>query len=1066
MHEKGKTMTEVKLGAWGTGKSAALKEEMTALAGEKKRVLFFVPDQFSFEAERQMYIAAGARNIRYIKVTSFAKIAREILTKYRKVKPYADDTVKLALMLRTVADLQGSLDYFGEGARKTGFAATMLKAVASFKNAGITAEELKKSLNEATGLNERLLSKTSDIQMIYAAYDQALTAVLDDKLDDVSRSAAVAEEKGFFAGCYCFFDNFDSFSGTQRKLLSVICKDAEKVTVCLSEGSKKSARCIERTLDNLEKITDGLEISRYEKAYRRPTLKIAAAKNPFNEADYIAAEITRLVREEKLRYRDILVLTPDSGYELPLADAFQRYQIPAFFDFPQPVLSRPAARFVLKVLEAAELKGDAIASYLQSGFVRVPGEGGKTRLLSSAEINRLLEAAERYSFGDEQWLKPIHHTLPQKAKKGGSESYKKYLDKLEQLRLWTVSPLENLNKRLEAAENGREFTEILVKFLVDEQGLKSTFLARSKAGSGEGTDYLKLSRESMDEYGRLWDKLTGVFDSLAYCLDKEKMTIAAYRDLLENVLAGMAVAKPPAVLDAVTVGDTERTRRSGAEVLFVCGAWEGAFPRGSSAKGVFTPDEQDGLLQAGVELEETGALRRAKERYYAERSLALPKRQAVVSCPCQDFSGTEREISYIIGDYQAEEKLNAEEMPVDFYSATAASCKSEAAKYFNKNRGIYDALAALTLENKAFYDKLEYAERLSGGKIRQTISSGLAEKLFSGVYSPTRLDSAFTCLFQHFCKYGLGLRDKADNDISSPTVIGTVTHEILQNIAKTGCLTDENADLEQIVRQATEQERERLLQSGYHDEARVDIFLRKVEQTALRLAESNRLELLKTGFVPTEFEKELEYKAGDVTVRGIADRIDIKLHNGEKYVRICDYKTGKKELDMDSVRSGLDLQMLLYLFAYCDGTGAIPAAVEYRPSGEEPALRSGKADYTEQKQTMNWFDTHKASGLAIENDGVFDGVEEYKGELRRITGAGSRKSFVKTETVDRESFDELRKYIEADLIGKKAAQIKSGDISPLPLIKDENFTPCGYCPFSGFCTNKDGFFGKREGGDR
>lgn len=1059
-------MTEVKLGAWGTGKSAALKEEVTALAKEKKKVLLFVPDQFSFEAERQMYIAAGARNIRYIKVTSFAKIAREILTKYRKAKPYADDTVKLVLMLRTVAGLQGSLDYFGEGAEKTGFAASMLKAVASFKNAGITAEELKKSLNEASSLNDRLLSKASDIQMIYAAYDGALTAVLDDKLDDVSRSAVVAEEQGFFAGCYCFFDNFDSFSGTQRKLLSVICKDAEKVTVSLSEGSKKSARCIERTLDNLEKITDKLEISRYEKAYRRPELKTVTAKNPFNEADYIAAEAARLVREEKLRYRDMLVLTPNPSYELALADAFQRYEIPAFFDFPQPVLSRPAARFVLKVLEAAELTAEALSSYLQSGFVRVPKEDGKTRLLSSAEINRLLEAAERYGFGDEQWLKPVRQTLPPKAKKGSAEQYEKYLDKLEQLRLWVVRPLENLNKRLEAAENGRAFTEILVRFLVDEQGLKSTFLARSKAGGGEGTDYLRLSRESMDEYGKLWDKLTSVFDSLAYCLGDQKLTVAAYRRLLENVLAGMTVAKPPAVLDAVTVGDTERTRRSGVEVLFICGAWEGAFPRGTASAGVFAPDEQDELLLAGVELEETGALRRAKELYYAERSLALPQKKLIVSCPCQDFSGTEREMSSVMSDYSAAERLKAEEMPIEFYGATIASCKSEAAKHFNKNRGVYNALAELTPENKAFYDKLEYAQTLSKGKINQTIPQKLAEKLFSGVYSPTRLDSAFTCLFQHFCKYGLGLRDNADSDLSSPATAGTVTHEILLNIAKTGCLTDENADLAAVTEQAAEQERQKLLQSGYHDEARVDAFLSKVKQTALRLAESNRLELLKTGFVPMEFEKELTYKAGDVTVRGIADRIDIKLYNGDKYVRICDYKTGKKELDMDSVRSGLDLQMLLYLFAYCDGTGAIPAAIEYRPSGEEPALRSGRWDYTEQKQTMNWFDSHTPTGLTVESDGVFDGVEDYKGELRRITGASSRKSFVKTETVDRESFDELRKYIEAELIGKKAAQINGGDISPLPLIKDENRSPCAYCPFGGFCTNKDGFFGKREGGGR
>ena len=73
---KGTGMVKVRLGAWGTGKTAAMTEDIVRLASKGERVLLFVPDQFSFEAERQMYIKAGARNIPSIKVTSFAKISR------------------------------------------------------------------------------------------------------------------------------------------------------------------------------------------------------------------------------------------------------------------------------------------------------------------------------------------------------------------------------------------------------------------------------------------------------------------------------------------------------------------------------------------------------------------------------------------------------------------------------------------------------------------------------------------------------------------------------------------------------------------------------------------------------------------------------------------------------------------------------------------------------------------------------------------------------------------------------------------------------------------------------
>ena len=68
------------------------------------------------------------------------------------------------------------------------------------------------------------------------------------------------------------------------------------------------------------------------------------------------------------------------------------------------------------------------------------------------------------------------------------------------------------------------------------------------------------------------------------------------------------------------------------------------------------------------------------------------------------------------------------------------------------------------------------------------------------------------------------------------------------------------------------------------------------------------------------------------------DRVDLYTNGGVTYVRVVDYKTGKKAFDYTDILNGMGLQMLIYLFALEEHGGEAfgkklqPAGVLYFPA--------------------------------------------------------------------------------------------------------------------------------------
>ena len=71
-----------------------------------------------------------------------------------------------------------------------------------------------------------------------------------------------------------------------------------------------------------------------------------------------------------------------------------------------------------------------------------------------------------------------------------------------------------------------------------------------------------------------------------------------------------------------------------------------------------------------------------------------------------------------------------------------------------------------------------------------------------------------------------------------------------------------------------------------------------------------------------KFEFELSEKNGvepvkltsregvEIILRGKIDRVDIYEDNGEKFIRVIDYKTGEKKFSLDNIIFGIYMQLL------------------------------------------------------------------------------------------------------------------------------------------------------------
>ena len=354
-------MLEFILGRAGTGKTTLLRAQ---LAAEKTaQAILIVPEQYTFETERALLETFGVETANRIRVYSFTRLAEAAFLRYGgQAGKRLTDGGRRILMTLAIEACADQLTLFEKSAASGRMTDVMLTAVGEMKLCGIAPDRLTEV--SALAGDSGLCQKLREVALIYGAYESLVQQTYLDPLDDLTRlDALLAAHPDFFRGASVAVDAFDGFTVQEYRILAHTLRHADSVRVALCCDDLDTAKRdlfspVRRTASRLLRIArdNGVAVAapvrcetphRFRSAELRAVERVLAcgageaadegnavvfhAASPYEEVEFTAAEIRRLILSGRYRYRDISVICRDGErYTRLLSAALKRWDIPAF----------------------------------------------------------------------------------------------------------------------------------------------------------------------------------------------------------------------------------------------------------------------------------------------------------------------------------------------------------------------------------------------------------------------------------------------------------------------------------------------------------------------------------------------------------------------------------------------------------------------------------------------------------------------------------------------------------------------------------------------------------------
>src|SRR5699024_89699 len=191
-------------------------------------------------------------------------------------------------------------------------------------------------------------------------------------------------------------------------------------------------------------------------------------------------------------------------------------------------------------------------------------------------------------------------------------------------------------------------------------------------------------------------------------------------------------------------------------------------------------------------------------------------------------------------------------------------------------------------------------------------------------------------------------------------------------------------------------------------------------------------------------------------LRGRIDRVDQANINDQLFLRIIDYKSSDRKLDLFDVYYGLALQMITYLHIVLSqaeqwlGMKASPGGVLYFHVHD--AMLQRKDPIEDEKIADELFKEYKMKGLVTNNKTVAQEMDQFtsSGWSKIIPVSFTKKGFhPRSSIASEETFELLQGHIQG-LIRDAGIRITSGEVLLNPY-EHKNYQACTFCSFKSIC---------------
>lgn len=1078
-------MLTIIIGRARTGKSHRVLRRIAEL-GESSRQILLVPEHASYQAEVDVCRACGDTASRHAEVLSFRRLSDRVLSITGGIADVTlDNGGKLLTMQRALLETAPQLTVYRKPSQKVGFLEQMLALFDELRSYEVTPELLCEQAQEIEGASH---GKLMDLSLLYAAYEARLCRPGLDARDRMTKLCDHLEESGYVRDKDLFIDGFTYFNAQERRALSAFLRQARSVTVTLLGELNSREEIFKPSLKTMELLkrlaeAEGAEVriepaedadpsamghlERYFFGENRPyegdssAIRLREASTVYTEVEQTAADIRRLLAAGACRCRDITVAARNMGdYMGTIETVFERYGIPVYLSRRSDILEKPVLSLLTGVLASISngYEYEDVFRWLKTGLAGLTPE----------ECDLLENYVLKWDIHGQMWLRDVDWTEnPDGYGAAWSDLRQARLDQINDLRRRVAGPLGRLAAGMKAGLTARDDVEALYGFM-EELHLEAALTERMHRQAEAGR------MQEAEETAQLWEILCGVLDQFVEILGEERLNCDEFERLFRLVLTQYSVGTIPVSLDQVSVSEITRNDRHTTKYLFLLGANDHVLPDPGQSGGLLNEDDRQALALRGIELAPTGMERMEVELQNLYAALAQPTEGLTVSYPVTDVSGSQLRPAFVAERLRRLfPALRLEREPANReYRLTAAGPALEMAgqepggplwQFFHQDPDTsrqLDAMARAAAFRRG---------RLSPAAVRAIYGERIS-------MTASRLERMRSCHFAYFMEYGLRAKPREPAAFDAPQ-IGTFLHYLLENVtrdvlAQGGFAAVDNDHLHRLVRQYTDRYTAQELHNFQNRNARFQYLFRRLRNTAYAIVDQVAEELRHSDFVPMAFELSFGGKdgalpavtisqpGGELRVGGKVDRVDGWIRDGKLYLRVVDYKSGKKKFDLANVRMGLDIQMLLYLFALGKegkayfGREIEPAGVLYLPARDE--ILSMERNVTPEALEKEREKTLKRSGLLLSDPQVLQAMEhEALTEPHYLPLRVNRTGDLSGSIASAAQLGRLGNYVD-NLLRQISGELRSGNIDADPCCRSEEDTQCRYCDWAAACHFRDG----------